>query len=75
MDRPVINRTGIAGRFEFHLEFGVDLATPGWGPPPDDATGPSILTAIQSQVGLKLVPAKGTGTFFVIDSVDRPSEN
>ncbi len=75
LDRPVINTTGITGRFDFHLEYGADLTTPLWGPPPADPTGPSILSAIQEQVGLRLVPAKGPGIFFVIDSVERPSQN
>jgi hypothetical protein len=72
---PWGSRSGIMGIFDFHLEYGPDLTTPGWGPPPVEATGPSILTAIQDQVGLKLVPAKGPGEFLVIDSVERPSEN
>jgi uncharacterized protein (TIGR03435 family) len=75
LDRPVINKTGIAGRFDFHLEYGPDLSTPVWGSSPNDPTGPSILTAIQEQVGLRLVPAKGPGTSFVIESVERPSAN
>jgi len=42
LDRPVINKTGITGKFDFHLEYGPDLTTPGWGPPPADPSGPSI---------------------------------
>ena len=81
VDRPIIDKTGIAGRFDVHLEFAPDQATPRLGerngPPAalDSDSGPSIFTAIQEQLGLKLNPAKGPGEFLVIDSVERPSEN
>jgi bla regulator protein BlaR1 len=83
VDRPVINRTGIAGIFDYHLVFTPDETTPRGAfegdspaqPRPDGAAGPSIFTAIQEQLGLKLEPAKGAGEFLVIDSVVRPSEN
>ncbi len=66
--RPVINRTGIAGKFDWHLEFVPSNAG-------DDLAGPSIFTAIQEQLGLKLVPAKGPTDVLVIDHLERPSEN
>jgi len=67
-DRPVINRTGITGRFDWHLEF-----IPGSAG--DDLAGPSIFTAIQEQLGLRLVPSKGPTDVLVIDQLQRPSEN
>lgn len=71
-DRPVVNRTGIAGMFDFRLEFAPN--TDGAGS--DDPTrGPSIFTAVQEQLGLKLVPARGPGEFLAIYHVERPSEN
>lgn len=86
-DRPVIDKTGIAGRFDIHLEFTPDEATPRFlpGADPDggpatpaaaasDPVGPSIMTAIQ-QLGLKLEPAKGPRDFLVVDRVARPSGN
>jgi uncharacterized protein (TIGR03435 family) len=76
-DRPVIDRTGIAGKFDIHLEFAVDESTPKLRPsdPDDSARGVSIFTAIQQQLGLKLESAKGPGEFLVIDRVERPSGN
>ena len=91
LDRPVIDKTGLQGLFDFRVEFSPDQTTPafmpggiikGQGPtaslPIGDApepTGPSYVTAIQEQLGLKLQPAKGPGDFLVIDSIERPSEN
>jgi uncharacterized protein (TIGR03435 family) len=82
LDRPVIDKTGITGLFDFHLEFASDVTTAGFFPPgfqapvpSDSPSGPSIFTAVQEQLGLKLEPAKGSGQFLVIDGVERPSEN
>jgi uncharacterized protein (TIGR03435 family) len=81
IDRPIVDKTGITGRFDVHLEFAPDQATPRLGDPngppagADADLGPSMFTAIQEQLGLKLEPAKGPGEFLVIDSVERPTEN
>lgn len=82
LDRPVIDKTGIAGLFDFHLECAIDGTTAGFFPPgfpvpapSDSPDGASIFTAVQQQLGLKLEPAKGPGEFLIIDSVERPSEN
>lgn len=80
LDRPIINKTGLAGRFDFHLEFVPDETLLRGGPSPatliDDLTaGPSIFTAVQEQLGLKLESAKGPGEFLVIDHVEKPSAN
>lgn len=83
MDRPVVDKTGITGNFDIHIEFAIDQATPGalpvfpaapGAPPPDIAPAPSVFTVIQ-QLGLKLDPVKGPREFLVIDSIQRPSEN
>jgi bla regulator protein blaR1 len=83
-DRPVINRTGITGKFDFYVEFsreGTKFATmpliPNDGPSPaSDPTGvPSIFTAMQEQLGLKLESGRGPVDRFVIDHIERPSEN
>jgi len=45
------------------------------GAAPSEPAGPSIFTAIERQLGLKLEPAKGRGDFLVLDQVDRPTAN
>jgi uncharacterized protein (TIGR03435 family) len=85
LDRPTVDKTGLTGRLSIHIEFAPDEATPRLlrspaGSPPaavtdDPAGGPSIFTAMQEQLGLKLVPAKGPAEFLVIDHIERPSEN
>ena len=88
MDRPVIDKTGVTGKFDFGLEFAPDETVPealrifrggdsddGPAATPQDAIGPSIFTALQEQLGLKLAPAKGPGRRLVIDKVERPSGN
>jgi uncharacterized protein (TIGR03435 family) len=76
MDRDVINSTGLEGEFNFRLEFTADSTTPGFAHPrPDQPPGPSIFSALEAQLGLKLQSAKGTASVLVIDQVERPSEN
>jgi len=78
LGRPVIDRTGISGRFDFDLEFALDQSTPGFVPDDTSASsveGPSVVTAIQEQTGLKLESTKGPVEFLVIDRVRMPSEN
>jgi uncharacterized protein (TIGR03435 family) len=71
LDRPVVDRTGVAGRFDFHLEFSPDqLASPA-----GDSVAPSIFSAVQDQLGLRLEPARGTVPVLVIDRLERPSSN
>lgn len=68
--RPVIDKTGITTTFDVHLRW-----TPaGRGQGPDDG-GPSLFTALEEQFGLKLEPQKGTEDVFVIDHIERPTEN
>ena len=78
--RPVVNKTGIKGVFEFTFEFGLDddarqRMTEITGNDPGEPTAPPVLTAIQEQLGLKLESAKGTSEFLVIDHVERPDDN
>lgn len=72
LDRPVIDKTGLTGLFDFHLEYGPGQAGTDTIASPADS---SIFTAVQQQLGLKLTPAKGPGEYLVIDHVERPSPN
>jgi bla regulator protein blaR1 len=84
--RVVVNKTGLKGNYDFTLKWTPDpgqgqmLGGPGGGPsreaaPPPDANGPTIFTALQEQLGLKLESQKGPVDTLVIDHIERPSEN
>jgi uncharacterized protein (TIGR03435 family) len=74
VDRRIVDRTGLNGLFSFHLEFALP-ATAADTAAAADTSGPSIFTALQEQLGLKLESAKGRGEFLIIDHVERPTEN
>ena len=71
VDRPVLDETGLAGRYDFQLNLAGD---PG-GNPATGLAGESVFTAIEEQLGLKLESRKAPIGIFVIDHVERPSEN
>ena len=81
--RPVINKTGLTGKYDFTLKWTPDESQ---GPmdggkfqhddaPAPESSGPSLFTAIQEQLGLKLEPQKAPMDVLVIQHVERPSEN
>lgn len=75
-DRPVVDRTGIKGEFDF--EMTATSTKPyfaGEVPDPSDAAPPLIFTAIQEQLGLRLEPVKTDVQCLVVDAVERPSAN
>jgi bla regulator protein blaR1 len=88
--RVVIDRTGFQGMFDAHLEFRRDDIASAGPPGPDPSSGgsrggrggggeptdrPSISTALQEQLGLRLESTKGPVEVVVVDSVDRPIVN
>jgi len=81
MDRPVVDQTGLSGRYDFSLNFTPDLAQAALigGPPPPAAdnpdAAPNLFTAFQQQLGLKLESTKAPVDVMVIDKVEKPSEN
>jgi uncharacterized protein (TIGR03435 family) len=85
LDRPVLDRIGIQGNYDFTLKWtpapnesnpqAMGLPPRAEPPGPADSSGPSIFTALQEQLGLKLESTKGPVDILVIDHVERPSEN
>jgi bla regulator protein BlaR1 len=74
--RPVQDKTGLAGKYDFAIDKGsVGPPTAEQGPAPPSDSGPSILTVVQEQLGLKLEPRKGLVETLVVDHMERPSEN
>lgn len=88
VDRPVIDRTGLNGRFEIHLEAMANpeplsmafmtangiIAPPSSQSPPEVGAGPSVFEALK-KIGLKLAPTRAPIDVIVIDYADRPSAN
>jgi uncharacterized protein (TIGR03435 family) len=66
LERTVVDKTGLTGNYDFTLK---------WASDDTDTSGPSIFTAVQEQLGLKLEAGKGPVQVLVIDHVERPSEN
>jgi uncharacterized protein (TIGR03435 family) len=66
LGRTIIDQTGLTAKYDFTLTYAPDMG---------DTTGPSILTALQEQLGLKLDSGKGPVDVVVIDSVEKPSAN
>ena len=81
LDRPVVDQTGIAGKYDLTLKWTPDDSQfPNYGtvlrPPVDaDTAPPDLFTAIQEQLGLKLESTKASVDVLVIDHVEKPSEN
>jgi len=82
LGRPVIDQTGLTGNYDFKMEWALDLGGRG----PDfagektdagavDPAGPSIFTAIQEQLGLRLESQKGPVEVIVIDRAEKASDN
>lgn len=70
--RPVVDRTGLSGKWDLYLEY---APTPVSGGPAAEPNLPDLFTAIQEQLGLKLEPAQGPVLVFVIDRVERPTND
>jgi uncharacterized protein (TIGR03435 family) len=81
LDRPVVDRTGITGRFDYTVTFTPDDSEFNGHPPKLPATAenadaaPNLFTAIQEQLGLKLDAEKTAVDVIAIDHVDKPSPN
>jgi uncharacterized protein (TIGR03435 family) len=79
LDRPVVDQTGLSGRFDFQLNWNPDASQfSGQGArihsdAPD--APPDLFVAIQEQMGLQLKATKAPVDVMVIDKVEKPSEN
>jgi uncharacterized protein (TIGR03435 family) len=75
LGREVVDKTGLSGKYDFTLRWtqdgvlGTDAASNGADVPP------SIFTAVEEQLGLKLQPAKGPVQVLVVDDAEMPTEN
>lgn len=75
VDRPILDRTGLSGSYDFSLEFTPQIDGP---PPPNfqpDQTGPTFVEALKEQAGLKLVRGDGPVDVLVIDHIEELSPN
>lgn len=68
LGRPVLNRSGLSGPYHIELTWAADDGSTGSG-------APSLFTAVQEQLGLKLEPAKAPVPVVVIDRAEKPSAN
>ena len=76
-ERPVIDRTGLTGHYDFTLAFAPDLPPdfPKDRLPPGLLDRPNIFDALKQQLGLKLEPQKGPVEYYVIDHLEHPAGN
>ena len=86
LGRAVTDKTGLTGRYDFTLDWAPEPGqggpesiglppNPNFKLPPPDPNRPSLFTAAQEQLGLRLDSKKGPTELIVIDSVEKPSEN
>jgi uncharacterized protein (TIGR03435 family) len=77
LDRPVVNKTGLTGKYDFDLEWAPDSSQFGGDIAPASADAPSapFFTAIQQQLGLKLEATRGPVDALVVDHAEPPSAN
>lgn len=87
LGRTILDHTGLKGQYDISLQWTPDVGEgmmfggpagpkpPGENPAPPESTGPSIYTALQEQLGLKLDSTKGPVEIVVVDRVEQPSEN
>lgn len=72
VDRPVLDRTGLSAMFNVHLEYAREAAGAAAA---EVLTGPTLFTALQEQLGLRLESGRGPSDVLVVERAERPSEN
>jgi uncharacterized protein (TIGR03435 family) len=71
VQRPVVDKTGLTGKYDFTLTYSPDLAIAAAGGTSSDRA-PSVFTALQEQLGLRLDSQKGPMDVIVIDQAEKP---
>jgi uncharacterized protein (TIGR03435 family) len=71
----VVDQTGLTGAYDFTLKWRSEQSVAASDNQEDGADAPSLFTALQEQLGLRLVPSKAPVEVIVIDHIERPSEN
>ena len=75
-DLPVVDKTGLTGKYDFTLEYTTDLPRASPDGQPDPPLAPSLFTALQQQLGLQLVRKKLPFDVLILDAVNKlPTEN
>jgi len=76
LGRPVLDQTGLTGKFDMSVEWVPETNEPGGGPDfQPDPSGPYFLQAVKEQLGLRLVSQKGSTDVLVVDHIEHPSGN
>ena len=75
VERTVIDKTGLTGKYDLTLTWKSDDAPAGQDNGASDPNAPDLFTAVQEQLGLKLVASKGPVDTLVIDNAEKPAEN
>jgi uncharacterized protein (TIGR03435 family) len=75
LDRRVIDRSGLAGTFDFEVVFRIPQPRVGVEGTDLPATAPDLFSALEEQLGLRLEPARGPVDVFVVDHIERPGPN
>ncbi len=77
--RPVIDQTGLTARYDFSLDrsavMALQMERAGVPQPPAGDSGLSIFTAVQEQLGLKMVSGKSSVETLVLDHIEKPTAN
>jgi uncharacterized protein (TIGR03435 family) len=76
VDRPMLDKTGIQGTVDYSMEWRKVVDQVARGAPLElDEDAPTFADALKEQLGIKMLPQKGPSELFLVDHIERPSEN
>jgi len=75
LEHTVIDKTGLTGKYDLTLTWKPESGPGGQDAGASDSNAPDLFTAVQEQLGLKLVSTKGPVETLVVDSAEKPAEN